>query len=111
MQVFINLLDNSVYWLKHKSNKEERKIIITFDIEDKTIVFSDNGPGISPDHEKFIFEAFFSGKGEEGRGLGLYIARQLLEKNDFSINLSKEKILPGANFVIDFNSKENIDNG
>ncbi|WP_372520854.1 sensor histidine kinase [Candidatus Ruminimicrobiellum ovillum] len=110
MQVFINLLDNSVYWLNYKSYKEQKEIRISFNIAEKTIAFSDNGPGISPDDEDFIFEAFFSGKGEKGRGLGLYIARQLLEKNDFSINLSKEKILPGANFIIDFNPKENISN-
>ncbi len=111
MQVFINLLDNSVYWLKNTTYPGQREVVITFDINKKTIIFSDNGPGISPDNEDFIFEAFFSGKGENGRGLGLYIARQLLEKNDFSISLSKEKILPGANFVIDFNSKENVNNG
>ncbi len=48
------------------------------------------------------FEPFFSGKGEEGRGLGLYIAKQLLERNDYSIGLAEiksERILPGANFV------------
>ena len=53
----------------------------------------------------YMFEAFYSGKGEEGRGLGLYIARQLLDRYDYSIDLaefSKDKRLRGANFVLEF---------
>ena len=74
------------------------------------LIFADNGPGVNPDDKPYIFEPFFSGKGEEGRGLGLYIARQLLERIDYSINiadLKKDKILSGANFVVDFISGEN----
>ena len=60
-------------------------------------------------NEPYIFEPFYSGKGDEGRGLGLYIARQLLERNDYSINIADikaDRILPGANFVINFSSEE-----
>ena len=69
------------------------------------MIFSDNGPGVDKEDAPYIFEPFYSGKGEEGRGLGLYIARQLLERNDYSIELARlksEKILPGANFVVNF---------
>ena len=69
------------------------------------MIFSDNGPGVDKDYAPYIFEPFFSGKGEEGRGLGLYIARQLLERSDYSIELAElksEKLLPGANFVVNF---------
>jgi signal transduction histidine kinase len=69
------------------------------------MIFSDNGPGINKDDIPYIFEAFYSGKGEDGRGLGLYIAKQLLERNDYSIHLadiSIEKKLSGANFVVSF---------
>jgi signal transduction histidine kinase len=47
----------------------------------------------------------YSGKGEEGRGLGLYIARQLLERHDYTIELAdlkSHKVLSGANFVVSF---------
>ena len=69
------------------------------------MIFSDNGPGIKPDDAPFIFEPFYSGRGEEGRGLGLYIARQLLERHEYSIDLAdlkRHKPLPGANFVVSF---------
>jgi anti-sigma regulatory factor (Ser/Thr protein kinase) len=109
LQLLINLFDNAVYWLS-VINIQEKKICITLDGESKQLIFSDNGPGIRDDDKPYIFEAFYSGK-EDGRGLGLYIARQLLNRMDYSIDLaelSSEKILSGANFVVNFiKSEEN----
>ena len=47
---------------------------------------------------------FYSGKGQEGRGLGLYIARQLLERHGYGIEMAdhQRRVLPGANFVVSF---------
>ncbi len=103
LQVFINLFDNSLYWLKTVSI--ERRIKISIDGNKQRLIFSDNGPGIKDDDVNYVFEAFYSGKGEEGRGLGLYIARQLLDRYDYSIDLaefSRDKVLSGANFVLEF---------
>jgi len=103
LQVFINLFDNSLYWLK--TVNRNRIINIYIDGDDQRVIFADNGPGVKDDDLSYIFEAFYSGKGEEGRGLGLYIARQLLDRYDYSIDLAefkKDQLLSGANFVIDF---------
>lgn len=103
LQVMINLFDNALYWLKTVSNR--REVLVSIDGERQRMIFSDNGPGIKEDDIPYIFEAFYSGKGEEGRGLGLYIARQLLDKYDYTIDFaefSKDKLLKGANFVIEF---------
>lgn len=103
LQVFINLFDNALYWLK--TIEGEKTILITLDGNQNRIIFSDSGPGVKDDDIDYIFEAFYSGKGEEGRGLGLYIARQLLDRYDYSIELaefSKDKRLKGANFVLEF---------
>lgn len=109
LQLLINLFDNAVYWLG-TPDIVEKKITITLDGEKQQVIFSDNGPGIRDDDKPFIFEAFYSGK-EDGRGLGLYIARQLLQRMGYSISLAEipsEQILSGANFVINFvNSEEN----
>ncbi len=108
LQLLLNLFDNSVYWLKQIEEKG-RKIEILLDGIEGSMTFSDSGPGILKEDEPYIFEPFYSGKGEDGRGLGLYIARQLLERNDFSIDLAtskSEKILGGANFIVDFVRKE-----
>jgi signal transduction histidine kinase len=104
LQLFLNLFDNSIYWLNQIDSKEKR-IIVFSDGDKQQMIFSDNGPGVTTDDAPYIFDSFYSGKGEDGRGLGLYIAKQLLERNDYSIRLgeiSAEKKLPGANFVIDF---------
>lgn len=79
VQIFENLLANSVYWLsleKEKSPLFEPKISIRITGSPTRIIFSDNGPGIDPEHKDRIFEMFFSLKeSKKRRGLGLYIAR------------------------------------
>lgn len=102
-QVFINLFDNALYWLQYID--KDRKVKIKFDGFNQTVVFSDNGIGVSNEDAPYIFEAFYSGKGEDGRGLGLYIAKKLLNRYDYDINLlshNYEKIQDGANFMISF---------
>ena len=107
LQLFINLFDNSIYWLTDIDVKN-RKILIKQDGNEGKLIFADNGPGINKDDEPYIFEPFYSAK-EEGRGLGLYIARQLLERIDYSIwlaDIKSDRILPGANFVVSFVKQE-----
>lgn len=102
-QVFINLFDNALYWLSLKDDRREVKIFLNSD--EQTIIFSDNGPGVTMEDAPFVFDAFYSGKGEEGRGLGLYIAKILLNRYKYNIELitdSWSKKLPGANFKISF---------
>lgn len=108
LQLLLNLFDNSIYWLKQTSIKE-KKILITLDGTDSYMVFSDNGPGVEVEDIPYIFEPFYSGKGEEGRGLGLYIAKQLLARHDYSIELTQSKremTLNGANFKVNFIAEE-----
>jgi len=109
LQVFINLLDNAVYWLTATdSNEKNIKIIINGSTSE--VIFADNGPGISVSDAAYVFKPFFSTKGVRGRGLGLYITRQLLERYDFSIDLlAKKKVLSGANFRINFSDSQGED--
>ena len=107
LQVMINLFDNSLYWLKYQTTN--RRVLIRLDGDSQKLIFADNGPGIHEDDEPYIFEAFYSGKGEDGRGLGLYIARQLLERYGYAIHLAdckSDRLLEGAVFVIDFLAEE-----
>lgn len=106
-QVFINLFDNALYWLSLQDSYRSVKIFINSD--DQTVIFSDNGPGINLEDAPFIFDAFYSGKGEEGRGLGLYIAKILLDRYKYSIELITDewsKKQSGANFKITFLSDQ-----
>lgn len=109
LQLFINLFDNSIYWMDVKGHFD-KKIHITLDGDSCQMIFSDNGPGIREDDIPYIFEPFYSTKGIEGRGLGLYISRKLMERNDYFIdlaNIKSEKVLEGANFVVTFIKQDN----
>lgn len=109
LQLFINLFDNSLYWLE-TVDKEEKLVLVTLDGNNGQLIFSDNGPGIRDEDTPYIFEAFFSGKGQGGRGLGLYISRQIMERNEYNIRLAQckdERLLEGANFVVSFVKQEN----
>ena len=68
LQVLLNLMDNSIYWL-NQSRPKDKKILIDIDGINNRIVFSDNGIGISDDIKDVIFSEFYSKK-DEGRGLG-----------------------------------------
>jgi hypothetical protein len=108
-QVFINLFDNALYWLQFVNR--ERKVKIYLDGDKQAVCFSDNGIGISIDDAPFVFEAFYSGKGEDGRGLGLYIAKKLLNRYKYNIDIivdPAQKKEQGANFYIDFITNDDI---
>jgi signal transduction histidine kinase len=63
-----------------------------------TIIVSDTGPGVHGADRDFIFDPGFTRK-PGGRGLGLMISKEILEKNNYELtlaNTSKE----GATFLI-----------
>ncbi len=81
--VFINLVDNSIYWLKGSLIKDKT---ITFDTLDGHFIVSDNGPGIRKEMREVIFDFGFSSK-PGGRGMGLYIAKESLNELGYDIKL------------------------
>lgn len=79
-QVLENLLTNSVYWVQQglKRGEEHRRIVVELDTRSSVVMVTDNGPGIDPSHGESIFRPYFSMR-KRGKGLGLYIARELVE--------------------------------
>ena len=61
------------------------------------ISIQDNGPGIPPDVRPEVFEAFFTTK-TKGTGLGMAIARRIIEAHGGELNLGDTD--GGAQFVI-----------
>lgn len=101
LQTLVNLIDNAIYWVS--VGVSNPKIVVQVDAPSNRVIVADNGPGVDLDDEPYIFEPFYSGKGVDGKGLGLYIARQVGLRNGFTVTLSRRlEILPGANFVISF---------
>jgi len=78
VQIFENLLSNSVYWMKLRADREagyRPTIDVRIETDPLTIRFSDNGRGIAPDHRERVFRAYWSLKEKsKRRGLGLFIA-------------------------------------
>lgn len=52
------------------------------------IIVRDTGTGIRQDQLERVFEPFFTTKGEVGTGIGLWVARQLVNKRGGSISIS-----------------------
>lgn len=107
LQILINLIDNAVYWV-NKNETKGKEITIKLDTENNSLTIADNGPGIREDVVPVIFNEFFSLK-SDGRGLGLYIVKEILLRINgeiFVVQEEKDKLLPGANFIIKFNQEQ-----
>lgn len=80
IQVMDNLINNSIYWLNAYQNKLSGKPIISIRVDNPWVYVEDNGLGVDPTIEEGLFEPFATRKPKgEGRGLGLFIVRQLLD--------------------------------
>lgn len=101
-EVIVNLLQNSLYWLR-RMPKEHRQIIVQVQRHNAArveILFSDSGPGVDEEFRELIFDPYFSAK-PDGIGLGLTIAGEIV--NDYyggDLLLLDEGPLPGATFRI-----------
>lgn len=51
------------------------------------IEITDNGPGITPENRQHIFQPFFTTKGEQGTGLGLWVSQGIIRKHAGAIDL------------------------
>lgn len=104
-QIIDNILINSEYWLKQKQTSEpnfQPKIFI--EIIKPWINISDNGYGIPKSIEPQIFDPFVSTKPKgEGRGLGLFIVRQLLDSLGGTIALDPERNKNGKAYIFSIN--------
>lgn len=104
--VFINLVNNSIYWVSAREAPDRR---ITLDVFDGKVVISDNGPGVEPEDVDNLFGLFFTKKARGGRGVGLYLSRANLAAGGHRISYEGDVALmplPGANFVIEFRGAE-----
>lgn len=100
-QAFTNLISNGINY-----NREGGMVTVSTGEEgnDLTVEICDTGIGISEDNLHFIFEEFFRIKSKEtqgitGSGLGLPIAKRIIEAHNGSIEVASE-IGKGTTFCI-----------
>jgi signal transduction histidine kinase len=87
-QALMNLLVNARQVLKHDGRIMVRTRAGSRG--DVIVEVEDDGPGIAPDIRERIFEVFYSSRGG-GTGLGLPIARQIVERHGGVIELDSEE--------------------
>jgi len=94
VQIMENLLSNSVYWLdqQHKLDRDFLpEITVIIDTKAKAIHVIDNGPGVPIRRKDEIFQPFVTTKPPgEGKGLGLYISREIAKYHQAELFLSDE---------------------
>jgi signal transduction histidine kinase len=68
------------------------------------LTVEDDGPGIALELRERIFEPFMSSKGEGGLGMGLYMARLIVESHHGRISVT-DGAQGGARFQVTLPSK------
>lgn len=102
-QVFTNLARNAGSAM---ANGGMLTIVVREDVGDAVVSFSDEGPGVSARIEARVFEPFFTERApdaEPGMGLGLFVARQIVERWGGTLTLEREPregAAQGATFVV-----------
>jgi len=100
VQILDNLINNACMWLE--GSHRQRQITITLNKDMYTVIVADNGPGIPSHMRENIFKPFVSMR-NGGRGLGLYISRELLRAMKGDIFLApQQNNEAGARFILQF---------
>src|SRR5580700_11074226 len=82
MQVFLNLILNSEQAMREVRDRGTLRIRINKDEKSVSVIFEDDGPGISPDILPNIFDPFYTTKRPgRGTGLGLSICKAILREH------------------------------
>lgn len=90
-QVFLNLVSNAI-----EATPDRGKLNIHIfpskrwqkeEVRGVRVVIADNGHGISPEQRSKLFQPFFTTKGEQGTGLGLWVSQGIVRKHQGDIRL------------------------
>jgi len=100
IQVVLNILNNAIDAL-NETHVKTPKILITFkNMNDGVIInIKDNANGIDDKNLEHLFEPYFSTKGKNGTGLGLYMSRMIMQKQ-FETDIEVETSRNGSIFKI-----------
>lgn len=105
MQVLVNLSNNSIHALLGVPQGEQKRIHLKVEILDSDfvrIIFKDNGYGIVKEKLSSIFGAFTTTKAStEGKGMGLYACRRIIERHKGKLWAESEGKGKGATFIIE----------
>jgi len=114
-QVFMNLLTNAIDAIDEdkRSDREPPQIAITTTLADPEtvqIVITDNGPGIAPEVQRNLFDAFFTTKDVgKGTGLGLSIAQQIVVERHGGRLTCRSELNHSTSFLIEIPMRQFVE--
>ncbi len=81
-QVLTNIIENGLRFSEQATGTASVRLNLSSNPEDQGYFLDihDSGPGIPRDHVRLVFDPFFT-TGNQGSGLGLYVAKDLCEVN------------------------------
>lgn len=90
----MNILENAVDACRRDDNKSDHRIELAVRQDSDHIIFDvcDNGTGMDAETVSKLFTPFFSSKGREGTGLGLFISHKIIAQHGGAIRV---KSAPG----------------
>ena len=102
-QVFDNLVLNAEYWLREALRAGALTTgQIRLLVDEPVVRVMDNGRGVEERVEDTVFEPFVTTKRSgDGRGLGLFVARQLLDSESCGILLLGDRNAMGRRYVFE----------
>jgi two-component system NtrC family sensor kinase len=85
VQVIVNLIENAIQAVHGKGTVSLATRMVTPELA--CLEVSDDGEGIAVENLDRIFEPFFTTRGDKGKGLGLALARKVIDDHDGVINV------------------------
>jgi PAS domain S-box-containing protein len=108
VQALGNVIGNAVKFTPYGGTVRVRAV----DREDEVrFVVTDSGPGISPDHAPHVFDRFWTAPSEvrvRGTGMGLAIARGIIDAHGGRIWLEPARVGEGATFCIELVASDTV---
>lgn len=99
--LLVNLTENSLDACRLDQRKDKHHISLSLkgDIDHVRFEIEDNGIGMDQETREKAFSLFFSSKGTEGTGLGLFISNKIAQAHGGSIRLESEEG-KGTRFIV-----------
>ena len=88
----VNFLENAIEACESREKQADRKVLFKVSGYEKYVFFeiSDTGVGMDQETKDKLFTLFFSSKGAKGTGLGLYIAKQVIDQHGGHIEVQSD---------------------
>lgn len=103
-QVVLNFIDNSIKYTK------EGSVDVSVKRVGKKVIFAvrDTGMGMTPEIKKTLFQKFARGEGGKvnsgGSGLGLYLAKEIIEAHKGTVDVTSEGLNKGSTFSFELDA-------